>query len=281
MLILQHSRLRWSSPLLFNDVAEFRRMPRFDPSVADAHKLLPTVIADAVFDGATLDEASLSPPMKLLLSMLKGVVANGLNREGVLDVLAGEAPQADDVIATRLQKHFESLDLGKARVLCMTTEYDNDAMWGNYAEAHAGCVLGFGHITELSTPLLAATPVAYCEERPVVGSGLDFLLYGDTAELRERTLHAVCYTKKLAWAYEREWRVLTWRPNEQDRRYGDYLFYPAELESVTLGVRASNATAEKVRDVLSAKYPCAKLYRMVDNHGELVRFPIPSANGDA
>ena len=165
-------------------------------------------------------------------------------------------------------------------MLCVTTEYDNDAMWANYAENHTGCVLGFKHIEELSTPLLVAQPVKYSEERPIVGSGLDFLLYGDSSELGRRTLEAVCFTKKIGWSYESEWRVLTWRPNEHDLKHGDYRFYPEELESITLGARTSPATEAKVRQLMLAKYPSAILYRVALKNGETVRTKVSQTGGD-
>lgn len=270
-IVLEGSRLRWSSPLLFNDVAEFQRMPRFEPTVAEAHALLPRVISSVVFDAEALDEERLGPPMKTLLRLVRHLVANGLSREELPQMLRAERPDADHRMEVALRQHFEALDVNTARILCVTTDYRNDAMWGNYAESHAGCVLGFRHIEELSTPLLEARQVTYSEERPIVGSGLDFLLYGDSRGLQRKTLHAVCFTKKLGWSYEQEWRALTWRPNETDRRHGDYLFYPEELESVTLGARASEATESRVRELLAEKYPCACLYRMSVTNGDLIR----------
>lgn len=271
VLVLKNSRLRWSSPLQFNDVAEFQRMPRFEPTIAAAHALLPEVIAATIFDGKRLDEEHLGAPMKVLLQLVRGLIANGLSRSELLELLAFEAPDADHKLETALREHFEAMDLKKARVLCVTTDHTNDAMWGNYAESHAGCVLGFKHVEELSTPLLEARPVTYSELSPVVGSGLDFLLYGDTPDLRKRTLDAICYSKKLGWSYEQEWRALVWRPNEHDKQQGDYLFYPDELESVTLGARAKESTEEQVREILAAKYPATALYRMNVVRGELTR----------
>jgi len=43
------------------------------------------------------------------------------------------------------------------------------------------------------------------------------LLYGDTQELRQKTIEAIFYTKQINWAYENEWRVITWRHNEIDK----------------------------------------------------------------
>jgi hypothetical protein len=81
LLILENCRLRWSSPLLFNDIAEFQRMPRFDPTVAEAHHLLPETIASVVFDGAAIDEERLAPAMKVLLYKLRAQAEAGLKRE--------------------------------------------------------------------------------------------------------------------------------------------------------------------------------------------------------
>ena len=281
LLVLRNGRLRWSSPLLFNDVAEFQRMPRFEPTVTEAYRLLPEIISDAVFGRVALDEVNLGPSMKVLLRLVKNLVVSGVTRQELLASLAGEAPSSDDRIRAELQRFFAALDLSTARVLCVTTEHDNDLMWGNYAESHTGCVLGFRHIEELSTPLLAAEPIAYSEDRPVVGSGLDFLLYGDTSALRDRTLRAVCYTKKLSWSHEREWRALTWRSNEHGSQYGDYLFYPEELESITVGVRASASTEEQVLQVLAEKYPEATAYRMEAVNGDLKRRTLASSNESA
>jgi hypothetical protein len=271
MMVLENSKLRWSSPLLFNDVAEFQRMPRFEPTVAQAHALLPAAIAAALVDGVPLDGARLGPLMKSMLGLLQEQVTKGMSRADLIAMLGAERADADDVIEAELRGLFDRFDLKKARVLCLTTESDNHVMWGTYADSHAGIVLGFRHVEELSTPLLAAKEVSYCDGRPVVGSGLDYLLYGDTQELREKTLQAICFTKGSVWSYEREWRTLTWRSNEDGKQWDLFTFHPDELESVTLGTRASPETEAKVRKLLVDKYPATSLYRMKAEHGELTR----------
>jgi len=274
-IVLESSRLRWSSPLIFNDVTEFQRMPIFDPTIADANALVPEIIASIVFDDVAIDDERLGAPMKLLLERARHLVGNGLSRARLIELLGIEQPDADKEVERELRQFFEQSDLNRARVLCVTTNYMNHAMWGNYAESHAGCVLGFRHIEERSTPLLEAKEVSYREDQPIVGSGLDFLLYGDSPELRAKTVHAVCYTKKAGWSYEQEWRCLVWRNNEVTKQYGDYLFYPEELESVTLGVRSTDATERLLRDLLVKKYSNAKLFRMQVINGDLKRVALP------
>jgi hypothetical protein len=43
--------------------------------------------------------------------------------------------------------------------------------------------ISFRHVAERDTPLIAAEPVSYSEDVPVVGSGLDFLLFGPSQDL--------------------------------------------------------------------------------------------------
>ena len=275
-IVLESSRLRWTSPLLFNDVAEFQRMPRFDPTIADAQYLLPELFASVIFDGVAIDEMRMGALMKASLKHARHLAENGRSREILIELLRMPVqPDADQKVESGIRQIFGEKDLNRARVLCVTTNYMNDAMWGNYAESHTGCVLGFRHLEERSTPLLEAKQVSYSEDRPVVGSGLDFLLYGDSPELREKTRHAVCYTKKTEWSYEQEWRCLTWRPNEIDKKHGDYLFYPEELESVTLGARSSDATEQHLRDLLIKQYPNVTLFRMQVVNGDLIRTSLP------
>lgn len=249
-------------------------MPRFEPSVAEAYRLLPKTIVTYIFDGGALDEERLSRPTRMLLALVKLLTDQGVTKRELLEKLSALQAGADDKIEATLKQYFDGTNLRCARVLCVTTNCENDAMWGNYGESHAGCVLGFRHIERLSTPLLEARQVIYSEARPVVGSGLDFLLYGNCRELEERTLNAVCFTKKSTWSYEEEWRAVTWRPEEVNKHYADYRFYPDELESVTLGARTSSATEIKVRELLAKNYPTTSLYRMNISKGDLVRNPV-------
>lgn len=223
-IILNSSRLRWSSPILFNDLAEFQRMPRFEPSLNEAHRLLPKALIGAANGTQSLDEARLGPVIRLALTHIKEELRRGKAEAELLrDFSKLERSDADDLIEQQLRDHFEALDAKTARVLCVTSTFDNHVMWGTYAENHSGCVFGF-KAGVADSPFHEARSVTYTAEPPIAGSGLDFLLYGDSQELRRRTNEAVFYSKKAAWSYEQEWRLITWRPGEAKTTYGDYFF---------------------------------------------------------
>lgn len=249
-------------------------MPRFEPSISEAHALLPQVLIDAALRNVVLDNTRLGVQIQALLALVQMLINAGVDKSKILQVLAHENPDADSKVEQGLREHFDGLSPSQARVLCLTSKFDNEVMWGTYADSHCGHVLGFTHIPDLSTTLTEARQVAYSDKPVVVGSGLDFLLYGDTPELRSKTMDAVCFSKKSSWSYEQEWRVLTWRPEEADSTFGDYKFYPKELESVTFGARATPQSIEIMDCLISKGYPHVAKYRMESNRGELRRVPV-------
>jgi len=274
LIVLRSAKLRWSSPLNFNDIAEFQRMPRFEPSLAEAHRSLPGAILELARGADSPLVANMSASIQLIVDMTRRLLNSGQTPEAIHQLLQQDRQDSDGRMEQVLRDFFSAENIASARVLCVTTAFDNEVMWGTYADNHGGCVLGFNHLPERSTPLLAAKPVGYSELPPVVGSGLDFLLYGNTSELRSKTLDAVCFRKKAAWSYEQEWRAVTWRPEERDKTHGDYRFCPEELESVCVGVRIPQDSLDKVASVVNLAYPQASIYRMVAEQGQLRRTPL-------
>jgi hypothetical protein len=249
-------------------------MPRFEPTVSEAHKLLSETLIAAASGRLSLDAACLAPTIKIALDLITQALQKGVP-EAELHHLFKEFvdPEVDEVIEQRLRDHFSSLNPNVARVLCLTSSFNNDVMWGTYAESHYGCVLGFT-AAALDSPFHEAKPVAYTDRPAIAGSGLDFFLYGDSSELRKNTLKAVCYTKNLVWSYEQEWRLITWRPLEVAVTHGDYIFYPEELESVTFGARARPEFIKSICEITSRHYPHLTLFQMNHRRGELCRILV-------
>lgn len=256
--VLTSGRLRWSSPLLFDDEAEFRRMPRFDPPVDVCWPLSINAIVDAAAGRAQIDIQRLGAGALMLYQVSRLALSRGVTEDELRD--ANNAPDisADTYIATQINQWVESLDITTARVQCLSIEADNAELWRRYAASHSGAVLGFRRVQDRSTPLLAARKVEYSERPPVVGSGLDFLLYGDTPELRRRAFEAIFFAKEARWSAQREWRVVTWRSGERGL-FGDYRFAPDELVSVSCGSASSDDFRLGMQALLNAKYPSTYL----------------------
>ncbi len=269
--VLETGCRRWSSPKLFNDLSEFQRMPRFEPTASDVYpKYLASLIAVA-FGDKKLDEQKLHQDCKPWLRYFRQQRDSGKSKAELIAQTTLSMPDADNGFEATLRNLFNTPFIETSRVLCLSTEFDNEAMWAHYADDHKGCVLGFRHIKHLDTLLLAAKPVEYTEHPPVVGSGLDFWLYGYIPEWRENTFEAVCFSKKARWSYEREWRIVTWEEEAGDALFIDLQFHPEELESVTIGPNTSPETEKRIRELLKAGYPKCSLFRFSIKNGEATR----------
>jgi Protein of unknown function (DUF2971) len=273
ILILRTGRLRWSSPRLFNDIVEFQRMPRFEPSLDESLSEFPRILVEIASGQRQVDEARLSYTAQIALGMVRKLIGSGMDLNSVIRELTEESRGADDRMHAELRATFESFDMNTARVFCLTTEPDNDVMWAHYACNHTGIVLGFRHLRSFDTPFLAAEQVRYSREATVVASGLDFLLYGATPEWGIKTFVAICCTKSSKWEYENEWRTITWRPEEAGKDYGDYEFYPEELESVCFGAKFDDKRLEEVHNLVLSRYPRCSFHRMIVEAGQLRRVP--------
>lgn len=273
LIVLGTGKLRWSSPRLFNDPAEFQRLPRFEPTLKEALAALPKAIVGTAVGESDIDAGRLNGLARQMYDLIKFALSQGMKAEDFLKKMEDQPADPDTAYAEMLRNYFGENFVNQARVMCLTVNHSNSAMWANYAEQHAGCLLGFRHLQEHDTPFSEVRAVDYYKEPPVVCSGLDFLLYGDTKKIREATIDAVCFAKKADWKYEEEWRVVTWRSNEGTSLFGDYPFVPGELESVTFGIKATEETKRKVLDLV-ARYPNCNLYQIEHKHGELHRCEI-------
>lgn len=270
LIVLGTGRLRWSSPRLFNDPAEFQRLPRFDPSLKDALANLPKAIIGAASGEPGIDVDKLHGLARQMYDLIKFALSQGMSAEDFLKDIEEEEEDPDSAYTEMLRNFFGENFINQARVMCLTANHSNPAMWANYAEQHAGCLLGFRHLQEHDTPFTEARAVEYFQEPPIICSGLDFFLYGGTKQIREATIDAVCFAKRIEWQYEQEWRVVTWRSNEGTSLSGDYPFVRGELESVTFGLNTSEETKRQVLDLV-ATYPDCSLYQIEHYHGELRR----------
>lgn len=274
MIVLQSNCLRWSCHSIFNDEDELQRMPTFTPTIDDAWPKYRELILDYVYGESELDYSRLWNGARFVIDRMNFRKQMGMSKDIARKELQHIPPfYGQEGVKKRLKDFFDDFADETVRILCVTIEYNNDKMWQKYAGEYSGCVLGFRHIPESDTPLLAAEPIIYTDETPVVMNGLDFLLYGPTSGLTSKTKKAVIYTKTQQWAYENEWRVVIKREHEKGNQYGDYPFLYNELESVTLGSAISAANANKIIELVTTKYQKCNIYKLILNNGRIERAP--------
>lgn len=230
-------------------------MPRFEPGLEEGLALSTARLVNAAYDVETVDEGRLTKPSKSLLVCVRDLRSAGTTREEVIAKLIVPATEADAEHDEALHGFVRDLGLDKARVFCVTTESDNLRMWDTYAAHSTGLVVELQHVHEESTALLAARKVDYAVEPPVIGSGADFFLYGETEELLQASLQAIVATKRVEWSYQSEWRVVRWHREPEGGQFTDDPFHSNELASVRFGAKAAADFREEITKVVAAKYP--------------------------
>jgi len=116
-VILNSGRLRWSSPLRFNDLAEFQRMPRFEPTLDQSLTEFPSVLVEIALGERYVEEAKLCSPSQFFLAMVQTLIGSGMDRDDVINELQKESHGADNNMIMKLRAMFDSFDLSTARVL--------------------------------------------------------------------------------------------------------------------------------------------------------------------
>lgn len=270
-IVLESGKLRWSSPELFNDPSEFQRIPRFEPSLEASLRQVQKVIIEAVMGNSSINTDALVGSARALYQLATLLINHGTPPQNLLKDPNWPEASADIQYAETMREFFGPNFIKQARVMCLTANPLNASMWANYASLHTGCLLGFRHLPEQSTPFIEAREVQYFDASPVVGSGLDFLLYGGTKEILGNTLDRICFSKKSDWSNEKEWRVVTWRSNEGEALHGDYPFYKEELESVTFGLNCTDDFRSDITRIIQEKYHRCALFKISKANGELHR----------
>lgn len=239
-IVLTTRRLRWSSPLLFNDPFDVTQELRLN------------------FDGPTL-QAALTEKVALLIEqgdsgatfrdpMLAAILhATATADRGSRRMMANELRQR---MATSMSEQIQSLiglkDLWAKmvptfRVLCLSELNDITPMWFHYADAYKGVVLEFRAVDEVDSAFLVARPVIYQDAAPAVAdmnTWVDCLLYHDLARFL-RLFFEYQYSKTNAWSYEKEWRIASAARPGETGLFGEYGFHLRELIGIYFGPMCS------------------------------------------
>ena len=137
-VILENETMRWSSPVVFNDLEECQFVPFTKELISSAHKKYQEILNECAKGNFPPDFDSYSDVTKSIVSVLQLTRGNdaftSVNLAEIMKRISGNIE--DDYrnfVNTALIRCF--------RMLCVTTEYDNNLMWAHYADQHRGCVL--------------------------------------------------------------------------------------------------------------------------------------------
>jgi len=254
-IILASRKLRWSMPKLFND--PFDIPPEIFDGINEPH------LRDALVDRMTalVKEAILPRPehhtmlTRLLLEMFRHADDKTKNEL----IAANEESRNDPVSLSegfRLLREQWRSEYRDMRVLCFTERWDSASMWDRYSEGHTGVSLEFACLDEVDSAWLTAKPVTYSDEplKCNTAEGLANLLLYNPDFAIPMIMEEYTHTKTADWAYEKEWRIASWKRPHESGDYSDYGFLPTELIGITFGASILEADKRDLELMLREQY---------------------------
>jgi hypothetical protein len=223
--VLESHKLRWSSPLLFNDPFDVPRELSFGVTA----KQLAAAVADRVIsliEHPPDDLNGLSPMLQVIIGKAKENASKELNAaliESVRESVARMNPKEDSINEFRTMWKEQ---LPNFRILCLCARNESASMWLHYADRYAGVVLELEASDARDSAWLMAREVAYAKELPDLHTAdgwARYVIMGSELSVPQ-ILEDATYNKALDWSYEHEWRIASFARKGEAGLFGDYGF---------------------------------------------------------
>ncbi|NBN45749.1 DUF2971 domain-containing protein [Proteus vulgaris] len=287
-IILENSTLRWSSPSVFNDVDECQFSPFSDSEFESANNAVFKILANCAAGHLIYNFNTFTFDKQMIIGLLKKDIENGIvSGNSYFDSFKKIVPSMEDFFREYINVGL----INCARVLCVTSDYDNNLMWAHYADEHRGCVFEFENVYKEAPDRLHQGSVQYVDELKSSTTAIELLLYGETKSIHDALIKDVFFSKKSAWQYEKEYRLLfsesfgviqsrinfqtnekTWAVSGQSNQlYTDVEFAPESLLSITFGVRTQATIVDEIISIARSKNPRCTFYQMIRSGGSTVR----------
>lgn len=263
--IIEGRRLRWSSPVLFNDPFDHQTGFLWNFSGEELSAELVKWMEHAVYDVPNYSPTDQTAATRLVHLMRQRRPPRDKFRDFSAEVVAKESGQDFPRQAARLNEEVTRFLLD-SQVLCLSEVHDNVVLWAHYAQSHQGAVYKLRRLEHLDHRFLVAQPVEYTSEPATYASATEYARHLLGIEQFDPTqrIWRLAYRKHKDWSYEREWRVhlplmgkgrAPWYYDEGE---------PAELfEAVYLGCRATAEFSQRLLTARNAHLPKMDVFRAV------------------
>lgn len=272
LLILKNLSIRWSAPSNFNDPFDIPSEIFKSFSRPEFQKILAERLIQLARDKELRLGKPLSPSTQLMLTIYDGSNEH-MKKEIEAAYLDPDTEKRDMPQSFQILRSMWKGMHNTHRVLCLTERWDSASMWDRYSEEHKGIVLEFSCIEQLDSAWLAAEPIKYSDEElkaHTLEGFVDFMLC-DPKWAMERMIKEISYTKTTDWAYEKEWRIASYkRPNEEGT-FSDYGFDERELKSIILGKETNQKTKDQIYQIVSQNFPNTEIWKAIIENGRKLK----------
>ena len=166
-IVLSTRKLRWSSPLIFNDPFDITQELRLNFDEAKLNAVLNDRWISLIEQGGPSDSVKnpiFATSLRMTLSLspaMRREIVDDLRRETVTTT-----PGQIEALA-ELKNMWRGL-VPLFRVMCLSEANDITPMWLIYADRYKGVVLEFSAVDQLDSIFLVARPVVYQDAPPAI-----------------------------------------------------------------------------------------------------------------
>lgn len=263
MNILSTGRLRWSSPLIFNDPFDTPNKLPFRFTLEEFYSCFFKKMHSVIEDDSLLFKSKNRLLSLFALHPLK-------TRYKILQELENEFKLTDNEIIEitsgwdNIESEWKSI-IPTMRILCLSQNKDIAPMWHHYAGQNTGVVLEFAPNAVADSAFLMAKEVEYNDDPPLIGQPdvwMDWTLgIGDLTPQDLFTQHA--HLKKSSWSNEKEWRIVSFETNDISNLFSYYEFDSHVLKGIFLGYKCKAEDKLAIYNICQEKYTHVALYNVV------------------
>lgn len=263
--VLRDVRLKWSSPILFNDPFDNQLDFMIEQ---DVEKLAQqTMESYAKICASEVPVPFYNLEQTIITELIRQALkrsAYSFTEDEKAELLEAARASARKMIerAPEINRDIRKL-MFDISIFCVSETHDNSPMWSHYAEQHKGAVVRFLP-TVNDSPLSVAQKVRYTDEIPKFTS--EELM--DSKSLPMTAFTKLTLTKSNQWSYENEWRVVT-TMRDKAKQFELLPFSKEELGAIFLGCRMNDADKKEIILLMKRNFPHAEIYEMKRPAGSL------------
>lgn len=236
--ILSSRKMRWNSPLNFNDPFDCYFSYNFGQDLDD------DLCLQQAWTEALYENRDTKGHFDKLEQILNSLRTGYMSKEQLMETAKLMVPDLKVGLKGFVQEERDRWlkDLSTYRIFCVCENIENLLLWAHYADCHKGIAFQLQTDTDTDPALKTAQPVIYSQSPPRGEAVKDFVagyLLGKKTDVNSY-FKTMMLTKSDHWSYEKEWRVLTFAMNDPEASYEDLLFNPKEISKVYLGARISS-----------------------------------------
>jgi len=252
-MILATRKLRWSSPLLFNDPFDVTQELRLNFNSTELNQ---AIVEEMIRIYEETDKLYAPAGIRqTLLAIMVDIARDkpGLRQRIVEDLRRNVDSTARQIDALNELKRVWREYVPRMRVLCLSELNDNTAMWHHYADAYRGAVLEFEAVDQFDSAFLIARPVTYQDTPPAIANKevwAQCMLERGTSTYKD-LFTEYQYVTTTSWAYDIEWRIVSAAADGETGFFSDINFNPRELAGVYLGTQCSRDDEKEILALLS------------------------------